>query len=41
MYHLQVSYEYVACQKDHWNGVLVLSEFAGAAQSMNGEPIEV
>lgn len=30
-----VCYEYIACQQDH-NGVLVLSEFAGAAQSLNG-----
>ena len=28
-----VSYEYVACQADN-AGVLVLSEFAGAAQSL-------
>lgn len=30
-----MSYEYVATQKEK-NGVLILSEFAGAAQSMNG-----
>lgn len=30
---LQVSYEFVACQSDN-AGVLVLSEFAGAAQSL-------
>lgn len=30
-----VSYEYIATQKDK-NGTLILSEFAGAAQSMNG-----
>lgn len=30
-----VSYEYIACQKEK-NGVLILSEFAGAAQSLNG-----
>ena len=30
-----VSYEYICCQ-DNKYGVLVLSEFAGAAQSMNG-----
>lgn len=30
-----VSYEYIACQQEN-NGVLVLSEFAGAAQSLNG-----
>lgn len=30
-----VSYEYVACQHDR-HGVLILSEFAGAAQSLNG-----
>lgn len=28
-----VSYEYVACQENK-NGVLILSEFAGAAQSL-------
>ena len=28
-----VSYEYVACQRDN-AGVLILSEFAGAAQSL-------
>ena len=30
-----VSYEYICCQAEN-HGVLVLSEFAGAAQSMNG-----
>lgn len=30
-----MSYEYIATQKDK-RGVLILSEFAGAAQSMNG-----
>lgn len=30
-----VLYEYIACQQDN-HGVLVLSEFAGAAQSLNG-----
>jgi len=30
-----VSYEYVACQQAR-QGVLILSEFAGAAQSLNG-----
>lgn len=30
-----VSYEYIACQKEH-NGVLVLSEFTGAAQNLPG-----
>ena len=30
-----VSYEYIACQQDR-KGVLILSEFAGAAQSLNG-----
>ncbi|WFD42634.1 hypothetical protein MPSI1_001280 [Malassezia psittaci] len=30
-----VSYEYVACQRGR-NGVMILSEFAGAAQSLNG-----
>lgn len=30
-----VSYEYIACQQEK-NGVLILSEFAGAAQSLNG-----
>ncbi|KAJ3217078.1 Trehalose-6-P synthase/phosphatase complex synthase subunit [Dinochytrium kinnereticum] len=33
-----VSYEYIACQEKK-NGVLVLSEFAGAAQSLNGSII--
>ena len=31
----QVSYEYIACQQDR-QGVMILSEFAGAAQSLNG-----
>ncbi|KAG5651723.1 hypothetical protein H0H81_007693 [Sphagnurus paluster] len=31
----QVSYEYVACQQAR-QGVMILSEFAGAAQSLNG-----
>ncbi|KAL1813016.1 hypothetical protein ACET3Z_023081 [Daucus carota] len=35
-----VSYEYVACQKSK-NGVLVLSEFAGAAQSLGAGAILV
>lgn len=30
-----VSYEYIACQQEK-NGALILSEFAGAAQSLNG-----
>jgi len=30
-----VSYEYIACQQEN-HGVLVLSEFTGAAQSLNG-----
>lgn len=30
-----VSYEYIACQEDR-HGVMILSEFAGAAQSLNG-----
>lgn len=30
-----VSYEYIACQKEN-KGALILSEFAGAAQSLNG-----
>lgn len=30
-----VSYEYIACQQDK-KGTLILSEFAGAAQSLNG-----
>lgn len=30
-----VSYEYVSCQQDR-QGVMILSEFAGAAQSLNG-----
>ena len=33
-----VSYEYIACQEGR-NGVLILSEFAGAAQSLNGSII--
>ncbi len=36
----QVSYEYVACQSDN-AGVLVLSEFAGAAQSLGAGAILV
>lgn len=35
---MQVSYEYIASQKET-HGVLVLSEFAGAAQSLNGSLI--
>lgn len=31
-----VAYEYVATQTDK-HGVLILSEFAGAAQSLNGK----
>ncbi|KAI8870678.1 hypothetical protein GQ42DRAFT_121901, partial [Ramicandelaber brevisporus] len=34
-----VSYEYIACQQDEKHGVLILSEFAGAAQSLNGSVI--
>ncbi|KAJ2523531.1 Trehalose-6-P synthase/phosphatase complex synthase subunit [Coemansia sp. RSA 1939] len=34
-----VSYEYVASQRSNHHGVLVLSEFAGAAQSLNGSII--
>lgn len=30
-----VSYEYIACQEER-HGVMILSEFAGAAQSLNG-----
>ena len=33
-----VSYEYVACQQEN-HGVLIMSEFAGAAQSLNGSII--
>lgn len=33
-----VSYEYIACQEQR-HGVMVLSEFAGAAQSLNGSLI--
>ncbi|OZJ01877.1 hypothetical protein BZG36_05018 [Bifiguratus adelaidae] len=33
-----VSYEYIAAQKDN-HGVMILSEFAGAAQSLNGSII--
>ena len=32
---VQVSYEYIACQQER-QGVMILSEFAGAAQSLNG-----
>ena len=31
----QVSYEYIACQQER-QGAMILSEFAGAAQSLNG-----
>lgn len=31
-----VAYEYIASQKDK-HGILILSEFAGAAQSLNGK----
>jgi trehalose 6-phosphate synthase len=31
----KVSYEYIACQQAR-QGVMILSEFAGAAQSLNG-----
>ena len=34
-YFYQVSYEYIACQQAR-KGVLIISEFAGAAQSLNG-----
>jgi trehalose 6-phosphate synthase len=30
-----VSYEYIACQEAR-QGVMIISEFAGAAQSLNG-----
>ena len=33
-----VSYEYIACQQER-KGVMILSEFAGAAQSLNGSLI--
>src|SRR5215468_8196169 len=33
-----VSYEYIACQQKR-HGVMVLSEFTGAAQSLNGSLI--
>ncbi|KAL7751082.1 Trehalose-6-P synthase/phosphatase complex synthase subunit [Sorochytrium milnesiophthora] len=33
-----VSYEYISCQQEN-HGVLILSEFAGAAQSLNGSII--
>ncbi|BGP26713.1 alpha,alpha-trehalose-phosphate synthase, glycosyltransferase family 20 protein [Rhodotorula toruloides] len=33
-----VAYEYIACQRDN-HGVLILSEFAGAAHSLNGSLI--
>lgn len=39
IYHtLQVSYEYIACQQKRC-GAMILSEFAGAAQSLNGSII--
>jgi trehalose-6-phosphate synthase len=34
-YVFKVSYEYIACQQER-HGVMILSEFAGAAQSLNG-----
>ena len=34
----QVSYEYISSQVDG-HGVMILSEFAGAAQSLNGSLI--
>jgi trehalose 6-phosphate synthase len=34
----KVSYEYIACQQKR-NGAMILSEFAGAAQSLNGSII--
>ncbi len=33
-----MSYEYIVCQQNR-HGVLILSEFAGAAQSLNGSII--
>jgi trehalose 6-phosphate synthase len=33
-----VSYEYIACQQER-QGVMILSEFAGAAQSLNGSVV--
>lgn len=33
-----VAYEYISCQQER-NGVMILSEFAGAAQSLNGSLI--
>jgi len=38
LFFLKVSYEYIACQQKR-NGVMILSEFAGAAQSLNGSII--
>lgn len=35
-----VAYEYIACQDGH-NGVLILSEFAGAAQSLGAGALQV
>lgn len=35
---MQVAYEYISCQREK-NGVMILSEFAGAAQSLNGSVI--
>lgn len=33
-----VSYEYISAQQNN-HGVMILSEFAGAAQSLNGKPV--
>lgn len=35
LHFLQVSYEYIATQQER-QGVMIISEFAGAAQSLNG-----
>ncbi len=35
-----VAYEYIACQKDR-AGVLILSEFAGAGQSLGAGAVQV
>ena len=38
MCRAQVAYEYIACQQKN-HGSLILSEFAGAAHSLNGSII--
>jgi trehalose-6-phosphate synthase len=38
LHECQVAYEYISSQQNR-NGVMILSEFAGAAQSLNGSLI--